>query len=93
MSEPKSPWGIDNLKEQVKELNEKQIQELQQKFVYYAQCFSTPAGKQVLADLERLLNDRPTWNPMKSKKHGYYREGQNDVLKFIINRVNIVRIK
>lgn len=86
-----SPWGIDRLNEDMKKLNEEQLKQLQEKYLHFAQCFATEAGQKVLADLERELNNRPTWNPSKPPEWGYYHEGQNDVLRFIINRINIVR--
>lgn len=87
----KSPWGIDQLNEQIKHLTQEQKKQLIEKYAHFARCFSTEDGQKVLADLQRELDGRPTWDPNKSKKFGYYREGQNDVLKFIINRTNVAR--
>ena len=87
----KSPWGIDQQNEQFKKLNDEQQKLVKEKYAHFARCFSTKEGKQVLADLERELYSRPAWDPKKGQETGYYLEGQNDVLRFIINRVNIVR--
>jgi len=86
-----SPWGIDKQNEQFAKLTKEQLKQAQAKYAHFAQCFATDAGQKVLADLEKELHTRPTWDPKKGHEWGFYYEGQNDVLRFIINRVNIVR--
>lgn len=88
-----SPYGIDRLTEQVKGISKEQKSALERECALYASCFSTEAGTAVLNLMERMLESQPTWNPDKDAKYGFYREGQNDVIRHIKNRVNFAKRK
>ena len=45
-------------------------------------CFSTPAGREVLAYLEEHYLSKPVW-VIDNVYWGYVREGQNDVVRDI----------
>jgi len=83
-----SPWGIDKLNAQAKGVSDNQQQAFEDECRLYALCFSTAEGKKVLARMETLIEGQPTWNPDMKPEYGYYREGQNDVLRHIKNRIN-----
>lgn len=90
-----TPWGIDQLNEQIKligQIPDEQRQIIEEECALFAQCFSTDAGRKVL-DILRNKLDGVTWNPAMGANYGYYNEGQNDVLRYIINRVNYRRDK
>lgn len=84
-----TPWGIDRLNKERK-LSPEQTEALGKECALYGQCFNTAAGKQVLELLKDKLEGQ-TWNPNMGPNYGYYNEGQNDVLKYIINRVKYSR--
>jgi len=52
----------------------------------YTRCFSTDDGQTVLNDLTRKTLGRACWNPGDSHDIGYWREGQNDIVRFIFQR-------
>ena len=86
-----SPWGIDRLNEQVKGISEEQKAALNDECMLYGQCFGTAAGIKILEIIKEELDSQPTWNPSLDPKYGYYREGQNDVIRHIINRIKYAR--
>lgn len=86
-----SPWGLDRQNAEFAKLAEEQKKDIRERYAHFATCFATDAGKKVLEDLDRELHARPTWDPKKGSEWGYYLEGQNDLIRYIINRVNIVR--
>ncbi len=51
--------------------------------VLFLTTFSTPSGKKVLEWLTANTLDSPTWWPAQSKKFGYFREGQNSLMRQI----------
>ena len=89
----KESWlGIDRLHNQQKEKQEKQLEAVGKECAIYAECFNTAAGKKVLEMIRRDL-DEETWNPALGPNFGYYREGQNDILRNINNRVNYAKTR
>lgn len=100
MTDTDSPWGLDALdKEQAQ--NQKEF-ENNQKILneQYAACFNTTAGKKVLEHLKKITLDQPTWIPsggvvdgQSSIHHGFVREGQNSVVRSIIERINSIKGK
>jgi hypothetical protein len=81
-----SPWGIDKLKIN-KDTALKQREAFDADCRLYALCFNTDAGKKVLELMKAAIEAQPTWNPDMKPEYGYYREGQNDVLRHILNRI------
>lgn len=87
-----SPYGIDNLRSNINEITESQRQALVKECALFARCFNTESGRKVLEILKKKV-DAQTWDPNKGSEWGYYHEGQNDVLRYIINRVNYIKEK
>ena len=53
----------------------------------FKRTFTTPAGKKVLAHLHAQTLDQPSWSPGGDASFGYAREGQNSIVREIIQRV------
>lgn len=49
----------------------------------FATVFRTPAGRKVLAHLRSTTVEAPTWNPGLAATYGYFREGQNELVRHI----------
>lgn len=90
MSAGHSPWGIDNLREDLQHKTKEQHEAMLDTCRDYAECFSTPSGMRVLENIRKMLNNQPTWNPDLDPRYGFYREGQNDILRHIENRINVI---
>ena len=87
MTKAKSPWGIDRMNEAATAANTSQMDAIKEECLLYAAVFNTSAGQKILAKLKATL-ESPTWSPDRKPEYGYYREGQNDVIRHIINRIN-----
>mgnify|MGYP003148574655 FL=1 len=57
------------------------------KDVLYSKAFSTPAGMEVLKDLKTRTVDGQSWYPGVPANFGYVREGQNMIIREILNRI------
>lgn len=93
MTNAQSPWGIDQIRlkqEDLGNLTEEQQKAIDEECALFNKCFSTASGQKVLDILVAKL-DTVVWNPQLGPNYGYYNQGQNDVLNFIIRRVNYVR--
>jgi len=90
MSKQDSPWGIDALDYEA-ELQQGDLAAQQEEInKLYAKTFSTDAGRRVLKHLVSITLDQPCWIPSKGNEgtqHGFVREGQNSVVRDIINRI------
>lgn len=86
----KSPWGLDGIQERTKQATEAQMDEIRKECSIYAAVFNSSEGQKVLNVLEKTLN-KPTWSPDKGESYGYYREGQNSIIRDIISRVNLAK--
>ena len=53
----------------------------------YATVFNSPDGLKVLKHLESTTIDQPCWFPGTEASQGYYREGQNSLVRQINNRI------
>jgi len=53
----------------------------------YATVFNSPDGWKVLKHLESTTIDQPCWFPGTEASQGYYREGQNSLVRQINNRI------
>ncbi len=82
-----SPWGIDNLNKDTAAKNKEQLQAMKEECSVYAAVFNTSEGHKVLEHFKKILNN-PTWPVDSDTSYGYFREGQNDIIRHIINRVN-----
>jgi len=91
MSENKV-WGIDYLEQEQKEQAEVSKQEYDEINILYQKCFNTAAGKKVLEHLKKCTLSQPCWIPSPGNDgvhHGFIREGQNSVVRSIVERINI----
>lgn len=55
--------------------------------IVFVRCFSTEAGAEVLAYLQSMTLDQPSWYPGEDPSHGYAREGQNSIVREIMRRL------
>ena len=53
----------------------------------YATVFNTPDGLKVLKHLESTTIDQPCWYPGTEPSNGYFREGQNSLIRQINSRI------
>ena len=53
----------------------------------YATVFNTPDGLKVLKHLASTTIDQPCWFPGNDPSHGYFREGQNSLVRQINSRI------
>lgn len=81
-------WGIDKLKKDAELSIKAQEDAILHECQKYANCFNTPEGQHVLLSIKKAIDSQPTWNPDLDPKYGYFREGQNDVLRHIQNRID-----
>ena len=88
-----SPWGIDQLRIKTTDTIEEQESKKQDTARLYATCFSTEAGKIVLAMMQADVDEQETFDPAMSAQMGYYREGQKQPLRKILNYVKLATQK
>lgn len=80
--------GLHFLKEEEREKTDLgQIEELKLS-QQYASLFASEAGMKVLADLKAWTVDATTWVPGMGHDRGYFREGQNAIVRYIQDRIN-----
>lgn len=79
-------WNISDVETGKKQLEEsdKKAYELNHLF---ANTFSTPSGKKVLEWLTEHTLESPTWWPGKPPDYGYFREGQNSLMRQIKDKI------
>ena len=53
----------------------------------YATVFNSPDGLKVLKHLESTTIDQPCWFPGTEASQGYFREGQNSLVRQINSRI------
>ena len=53
----------------------------------YATVFNSPDGMKVLKHLESTTIDQPCWFPGTEASQGYFREGQNSLVRQINSRI------
>lgn len=53
----------------------------------YKRTFSTQDGEKLLTYLKKTYLDIPTWTPGYENSFGYYREGQNHIIREILTRI------
>jgi hypothetical protein len=65
--------------------NTEQVEEAKKKSyemdVHFLTAFSTPSGKKVLQWLTEHTLDSPTWWPGQQTDYGFFREGQNSLIR------------
>jgi hypothetical protein len=61
-----------------------QVDEIEKRNSIFRACFSTPAGREVLAYLEKRYLSKPVC-VIDNVYWGYLREGQNDVVRNILS--------
>lgn len=54
---------------------------------HFERAFSTPSGKKVLEWLTLHTLDTPTWWPGKPTDYGFFREGQNGLVRQIKSKI------
>jgi|TARA_R100001530_G_C4304333_1_gene151306 hypothetical protein len=100
MTKDLSPWGQDAIDAE-NEADLKKNQAAQQELnKQYSICFSTPTGKKVLEHLRKCTIDQPTWIPgggqldgVSVVQHAFVREGQNSIVRNIVDRINLIKGK
>tara|TARA_A100001015_G_C15026702_1_gene730895 strand:+ start:2279 stop:2572 length:294 start_codon:yes stop_codon:yes gene_type:complete len=53
----------------------------------YMRVFSSEEGQKVLEHLKSITIDQPAWTPGAEPSFGYSREGQNSIVREIIQRM------
>ena len=53
----------------------------------YMRSFSTEEGQKVLQHLQSITIDQPAWTPGAEPSYGYAREGQNSIVREIMQRM------
>lgn len=53
----------------------------------FKRTFNSASGKKVLAHLQAQTIDQPCWSPGADSSFGYAREGQNSIVREILQRV------
>lgn len=59
--------------------------------ILIARTFSTENGQRVLAWLRESYLENPSWQPGAESSFGYYREGQNSVVRDIEKRIKRIK--
>lgn len=79
-------WNINDSQTDKKQVEEsdKKAYELNHLF---ATTFGTPSGKKVLEWLVTHTLDSPTWWPGRPPDYGYFREGQNSLMRQIKDKI------
>jgi len=57
----------------------------------FATTFSTQEGKKVLEHLKSITVDQPSFSPGGEASVGFWREGQNSIVRQILNRIRRTR--
>lgn len=78
-------WDIKNEadKTQIEEANKKEYEVNH----LFHKTFSTDSGKKVLEWLILHTLESPTWWPSQPKEFGYFREGQNSLIRQIKDKI------
>lgn len=88
-----SPWGIDQLRIKTTDTIEQQNAKTQDIARVYNLCFSSDAGKVVLAMMQADVDEQETFDPAMSAQMGYYREGQKQPLRKILSYIKLATQK
>lgn len=59
--------------------------------ILIARTFSTEQGQKVLTWLRQAYLENPSWQPGAESSFGYYREGQNSVIRDIEKRIKRIK--
>ena len=59
--------------------------------ILIARTFSTENGQKVLAWLRETYLENPSWQPGAESSFGFYREGQNAVIRDIEKRIKRIK--
>jgi hypothetical protein len=59
--------------------------------ILIARTFSTENGQKVLAWLRETYLENPSWQPGAESSYGFYREGQNAVIRDIEKRIKRIK--
>ena len=59
--------------------------------ILIARTFSTEEGQKVLAWLRETYLENPSWQPGAESSYGFYREGQNAVIRDIEKRIKRIK--
>jgi hypothetical protein len=59
--------------------------------IVIARTFSTENGQRVLAWLREAYLENPSWQPGAEPSYGFYREGQNAVIRDIEKRIKRIK--
>jgi len=72
--------------QKAKEINEAKSREIAGQF---QQCFNTDSGKYVLDRLKSITIDKPVLNPNSTQFSAGIREGQNNIVRQIIDQLSL----
>ena len=70
-------------KAQLEEQNKAQYEEN----IHFQRTFTSPNGKKVLEWLTKYTLETPTWWPGQDTSRGFFREGQNSLVRQIISKI------
>ena len=79
-------WNIGSNEPDTEQL-EIQRQKDYEQDVAFLVAFSTPNGKKVMDWLQLHVLDAPTWWPSQPSEYGYFREGQNSLVRQIKDKI------
>lgn len=85
--------GIEQLRAKTADTIEQQNAKSQDIARLYNLCFSTDAGKAVLAMMQADVDEQETFDPNMSAQYGYYREGQKQPLRKILHYIKLATQK
>lgn len=51
--------------------------------IHMNKCFSSASGRKVLKHLRSMTIEQPAWYPGAEASHGYAREGQDSIVRYI----------
>ena len=73
-------WDFGSQAPDVAQVEQAKIKEYETD-VEFLKCFSTASGKKVLEWLCLHTLESPTWWPAQETSYGYFREGQNSLMR------------
>jgi len=79
--------GWDGVDAEAAPLRLENVNVMREMDLAFKRTFDSPHGKKVLKHLNDQTLDQPCWQPGADASFGYAREGQNSIVREIIQRV------
>ena len=79
--------GWDGVNAEAQPLKVEPLNLMREMDLNFKRTFNSPTGKKVLEHLYKQTLDQPCWSPGGDASFGYAREGQNSIVREIIQRV------